>query len=75
MGKFLQRKLKMKWKSGVEALVSGRGVTPGLATVLVGDDPASKMYVRLKHKACERVGIRAEDHFLPAETSQEELIS
>lgn len=62
-------------KSGVEALVSGRGVTPGLATVLVGDDPASKMYVRLKHKACERVGIRAEDHFLPAEISQEELIS
>lgn len=74
-GKALAKKIEAEVKSGVEALVSGRGVTPGLATVLVGDDPASKMYVRLKHKACERVGIRAEDHFLPAEISQEELIS
>ena len=74
-GKVLAKQIEAEVASGVEALVSGRGVTPGLATVLVGDDPASKMYVRLKHKACERVGIRAEDHFLPAETSQEELIS
>ncbi len=74
-GKVLAKKIEAEVKSGVEALVNGRGVTPGLATILVGDDPASKMYVRLKHKACERVGIRAEDHFLPAETSQEELIS
>ena len=74
-GKVLAKKIEDEVESGVKALVSGRGVTPGLATVLVGDDPASKMYVRLKHKACERVGIRAEDHFLPAETSQEELIS
>ncbi|HPS89726.1 MAG TPA: tetrahydrofolate dehydrogenase/cyclohydrolase catalytic domain-containing protein, partial [Methanosarcina vacuolata] len=74
-GKVLAKQIEAEVASGVEALVSGRGVTPGLATVLVGDDPASKMYVRLKHRACERVGIRAEDHFLPAETSQEELIS
>lgn len=74
-GKILAKKIEAEVKSGVEALVNGRGVTPGLATILVGDDPASKMYVRLKHKACERVGIRAEDHFLPAETSQKELIS
>lgn len=74
-GKVLAKKIEAEVKSGVEALVSGRGVTPGLATILVGDDPASKMYVRLKHRACERVGIRAEDHFLPTETRQEELIS
>lgn len=74
-GKVLAKKIEGEVESGIKALVSGSGVTPGLATVLVGDDPASKMYVRLKHKACERVGIRAEDHFLPAETSQEELIS
>jgi methylenetetrahydrofolate dehydrogenase (NADP+) / methenyltetrahydrofolate cyclohydrolase len=74
-GKVLAQQIEEEVRSGVEDLKSGRGVTPGLATVLVGDDPASKMYVRMKHRACERVGIRAEDHFLPAETSQEELLS
>ena len=74
-GKVLAQQIEEEVRSGVEDLESGRGVTPGLATVLVGDDPASRMYVRLKHRACERVGIRAEDHFLPAETSQEELLS
>lgn len=74
-GKALAQQIEKEVKSGVESLKSGRGVTPGLATILVGDDPASKMYVRLKHRACERVGIRAEDHCLPAETSQEELLS
>jgi methylenetetrahydrofolate dehydrogenase (NADP+)/methenyltetrahydrofolate cyclohydrolase len=74
-GKALAQQIEEEVKSEVESLKGGRGVTPGLATILVGDDPASKMYVRLKHRACERVGIRAEDHFLPAETSQEELLS
>lgn len=74
-GKVLAQQIEEEVRSGVEELKSSRRITPGLATVLVGDDPASKMYVRLKHRACERVGIRAEDHFLPAETSQEELIS
>lgn len=74
-GKALAQQIEEEVRSGVEALESGRGITPGLATILVGDDPASKMYVRLKHRACERVGIRAEDHMLPAETSQKELIS
>jgi methylenetetrahydrofolate dehydrogenase (NADP+) / methenyltetrahydrofolate cyclohydrolase len=46
----------------------------GLATVLVGDDPASEVYIRHKHRACEEVGIRALDHRLPAETSQEEVL-
>jgi methylenetetrahydrofolate dehydrogenase (NADP+)/methenyltetrahydrofolate cyclohydrolase len=45
----------------------------GLATVLVGDDPASDIYVRRKHDAAQEVGIRSIDHRLPAETSQEEL--
>lgn len=74
-GKALAQLIEREVGSGVESLESGRGVTPGLATILVGDDPASKMYVRLKHKACERVGIKAEDHLLPAETNQEELLS
>jgi len=74
-GKVLAQQIEEEVRSGVESLESGRGVTPGLATILVGDDPASKMYVRLKHKACERVGIRAEDFLLPAETSQKELFA
>lgn len=46
----------------------------GLATVLVGEDPASKIYIRLKHEAAEDVGIRAVDRRLPEETSEEELL-
>jgi methylenetetrahydrofolate dehydrogenase (NADP+)/methenyltetrahydrofolate cyclohydrolase len=74
-GKVLAQQIEEEVRSGVEDLESNRGVTPGLATILVGDDPASRMYVRLKHKACERVGINAEDYLLPAEASQEELAS
>lgn len=46
----------------------------GLATVLVGDDPASEIYIRLKHKASEEVGIEAIDHRLPAATPEDELV-
>ena len=46
---------------------------PGLATVLVGDDPASHVYVRSKHKACEKLGIASVSHALPASTPQKEL--
>ncbi len=74
-GKVLAQQIEEEVRTGVEDLESNRGVTPGLATILVGDDPASRMYVRLKHKACERVGINAEDYLLPAEASQEELAS
>ena len=56
------------------AELSEQGVTPGLATVLVGDDPASHIYVRSKRKSCAEVGIKSWDHDLPAETSQTELL-
>ena len=52
-----------------------KDIVPKLVTVLVGDDPASKMYVRMKHKACERVGILAEDCTKPADITEEELLS
>jgi methylenetetrahydrofolate dehydrogenase (NADP+)/methenyltetrahydrofolate cyclohydrolase len=74
-GKVLAQLIEQEVGSGVESLKNVRGITPGLATILVGNDPASKMYVRLKHKACERVGIKAEDYLLPEEASQEELLS
>jgi methylenetetrahydrofolate dehydrogenase (NADP+) / methenyltetrahydrofolate cyclohydrolase len=55
--------------------VVGLGRPVGLATVLVGDDPASAVYVRSKQKACREVGIEPYDHNLSAETSQEELLA
>ncbi|WP_136067959.1 bifunctional methylenetetrahydrofolate dehydrogenase/methenyltetrahydrofolate cyclohydrolase FolD [Modicisalibacter radicis] len=51
---------------------TGHGV-PGLAVVLVGEDPASEVYVRNKHRACEQAGIRSFQHALPADISQQEL--
>jgi methylenetetrahydrofolate dehydrogenase (NADP+)/methenyltetrahydrofolate cyclohydrolase len=59
-------------KSAVEKLNSD-GVIPCLATVLVGDDPASATYVKNKHNACEKVGIKTKDHKLSADTTQKEL--
>ena len=52
-----------------------RGVEPALAVVLVGDDPASASYVRMKERDCEAVGIRGIDHRLPATTTQQELLA
>ncbi|MEI7024660.1 bifunctional methylenetetrahydrofolate dehydrogenase/methenyltetrahydrofolate cyclohydrolase FolD [Paenibacillus sp. y28] len=54
--------------------LTGQGVKPGLAVVLVGDDQASAVYVRNKAKSCEEVGIYSEVHRLPGETTQEELL-
>ncbi|MDZ7271012.1 MAG: bifunctional methylenetetrahydrofolate dehydrogenase/methenyltetrahydrofolate cyclohydrolase FolD [candidate division KSB1 bacterium] len=51
------------------------GLQPGLAVVLVGDDPASASYVRAKRKACEELGIHSETIHLPAQTSQEEVLA
>jgi len=59
-------------KSAVEKLNS-EDVIPCLATVLVGDDPASATYVKNKHNACEKVGIKTKDHKLSADTTQKEL--
>jgi methylenetetrahydrofolate dehydrogenase (NADP+) / methenyltetrahydrofolate cyclohydrolase len=53
---------------------SNRGIEAGLATVLVGEDPGSKIYVNNKRKACAEVGIKAWDHDLPASTPQDELM-
>jgi len=55
------------------AVLTSKGTTPGLATVLVGDDPASAGYVRKKHEACAEVGIYSRNAELPADVSQSEL--
>ena len=71
-GKVVSTALESETLGRVGAL-RARGVTPGLAVVLVGDDPASLSYVRMKERECERLGIRSFDTRLPADTTQEEL--
>ena len=57
------------------AFLKGQGVCPGLAVVIVGDDPASRIYVNNKKKACQATGIYSEEYALPASTTQEELLA
>lgn len=56
------------------AKLKEKGVTPGLAVIIVGDDPASRVYVNNKKKACELVGFLSREYALPADTTQEELM-
>jgi methylenetetrahydrofolate dehydrogenase (NADP+)/methenyltetrahydrofolate cyclohydrolase len=72
-GKQIALDIRGEVASEVGELVD-KGVTPGLATVLVGDDPASAVYVRSKRKACAEAGIKAWDHDLPASTPQQTLL-
>jgi methylenetetrahydrofolate dehydrogenase (NADP+)/methenyltetrahydrofolate cyclohydrolase len=72
-GKALAAQVRTKLKAQVAEL-GKRGIIPGLAVVLVGDDPASAVYVRSKEKAAAEVGVRTYDVRLPASTSQAELL-
>ena len=69
-GKEISAAIREEIKSGVQ----GMSVRPGLAVVLVGDDPASAVYVRNKSKACAEVGIYSEVYRLPEETGREQLL-
>ena len=71
-GKLVASEVKKQVAVQVEQLVK-RGIKPFLATIQVGDDPASSSYLRGKHKAAEDVGIRSENHHLPADTPQDKL--
>ena len=73
-GKEFAQQIKEDAAKRVEEIQSRYDVTPGLAVILVGDDPASQVYVRNKKKACEYVGIRSLSYELPEETSEEELL-
>src|SRR3972149_65403 len=61
-------------KKEVGLFIKKHGFKPALATILVGEHPPSKLYVKLKHWACKRVGIISEDHKFSQETTQEEII-
>lgn len=72
-GKALAAEIREKIKEDAARMTSA-GIRPGLAVVLVGDDPASKVYVRNKKAACEEAGILSEEYTLPASTSEAELL-
>jgi len=72
-GKALAAEVETETAQRVKKL-ERKGIVPGLATVLVGENPASQMYIRLKHSACTRVGIRSENVVLPQNSSEEDLI-
>ncbi len=73
-GKAVGAAVRERVAAEVKAYEAERGRTPVLATVIVGDDPASAVYVRNKHRACEEAGMRSVHHGLTAETSEEELL-
>lgn len=74
-GKKVSAQVKQEVKNETELLKKEHSITPGLAVVIVGDDPASRVYVNNKKKACELVGFHSEEYALPVETTQEELLS
>lgn len=73
-GTEIARQITEEVRLEVENLKTRHGVTPGLATVLVGEDPASQVYVGAKAKACASLGIYSERHDLPAATSEAKLL-
>ncbi len=73
-GKEVSAKVREEVRKECEQLAE-MGITPGLAVIIVGDDPASRVYVNNKKKACEEVGFISEEYALPAETTQEELLA
>ena len=74
-GKQLAATMQAEIVREAAAYAQARGGKPGLAAVLVGENPASEIYVRNKRKACEKAGIDSWLHALPQDTSQEKLLA
>ena len=72
-GKAISAAVRGEIKENTQKLIAETGITPGLAVIIVGTDPASQVYVRNKRRACEEVGFYSEAYELPEETTQEEL--
>jgi methylenetetrahydrofolate dehydrogenase (NADP+)/methenyltetrahydrofolate cyclohydrolase len=72
-GRAVAQDVRDRVKREVEELVASGGPQPGLATILVGDDPASQIYVRNKHEKSREAGMTSFNHVLPGDTPQEEL--
>ena len=73
-GKKVSGEVRARIREEVAALKS-EGIVPGLAVIIVGEDPASKVYVRNKQRACEECGIYSEEYALPEATTEEELLA
>jgi methylenetetrahydrofolate dehydrogenase (NADP+) / methenyltetrahydrofolate cyclohydrolase len=74
-GTAIAEQVKEEIKVAVAKMQAEHGYNPGLATVLVGEDPASATYVRMKQRTCERLGIRSIGHILPADASEAEVVA
>ena len=72
-GKEISAAIRAEIKAETEKLVANGGVRPGLAVIIVGEDPASQVYVRNKKRACDEVGFYSESYELPEATTQDEL--
>ncbi len=72
-GKNISERVRKEWKQRATSLKQ-QGVLPGLAVIIVGDNPASKVYVRNKAKACQEVGLHSEIHEMPADTPESTLL-
>ena len=73
-GKKISAEIRAQIALDAQKLMAETGIRPGLAVVIVGDDPASHVYVKNKKKGCEQVGFYSEEYALPEQTSQEELM-
>jgi methylenetetrahydrofolate dehydrogenase (NADP+)/methenyltetrahydrofolate cyclohydrolase len=74
-GKQIAEEMRAEMKVEIDELKAKHNLVPGLAVVLVGEDPASQVYVRNKKKSCEAIGINSIEHKLPAETPEKELLA
>jgi len=74
-GKEISAAIRAEIKENTEKMVAETGVRPGLAVIIVGEDPASQVYVRNKKRACDEVGFYSESYELPEDTTQDELNS
>ena len=74
-GKAVAKEVQKQIKEEVEGLERRWGMKPGLGVVLVGDDPASHIYVKNKEKACKEAGIKSYEHLLPPTASERELLA
>lgn len=72
-GKAISKEVRAEIAADTKRLIEKKGVTPGLAVIIVGEDPASQVYVRNKRRACEEVGFYSEAYELPESTTQAEL--
>src|SRR6478735_2098449 len=74
-GKVIAAELRTRVAAEVARVKADHGLTPGLAVVLVGSDPASEVYVRSKHKQTQEAGMASFEHVLPADVAQGDLIA